>query len=93
MLQPLSNFVILKRDEKLQQTTGGLFLPSNSQEKSTTATVIAVGPGLWVGGVFVATTVVVGDKVLIDKIGGFDLEFNEEKFVVVRETEIIAKIQ
>ena len=92
-LQPLSNFVLLKRDEQLQKTASGLFLPNAAQEKSTTAVVVAVGPGMWSNGCFVETTVKVGDRVLVDKIGGFDLEFNEEKLVVVREQEIIALIR
>ena len=39
------------------------------------------------------TTVKEGDLVLVDKIGGFEIEEGREKFLIVREPEIIAIIR
>lgn len=91
---PIGNNVILRRASSEEVSAGGIVLPSSAQEKSLKATVIAVGPGMVVGGgQFVETTVKVGDTVLIDKIGGFELELDDEKVLVMREPEIIAVIK
>jgi chaperonin GroES len=92
---PVGNFVILKRGETKEMSEGGIHLIKKSNDKSLQATVLAVGPGSVVnGGSFVPTTVKAGDVVLIDRIGGFELEVNEgEKLLVVREPEIIAVIR
>ena len=90
---PIGNMVILKREETKERSEGGIWLAERAQEKSMMATVLATGPGQAVGGVFQPATVVVGDKVLVDKIGGFELEVGDEKYLVVREPEIICIIR
>ena len=90
---PIGNIVVLQRDDAREKSDGGLWLAPNAKEKSLFATVLAVGPGQPVAGLFVQSTVKVGDTVLVDKIGGFELEFGEEKYLVVREPEIIAIIR
>lgn len=93
-LLPIGNQVILERKLADEKSKGGLYLPQTAQEKSLQATVIATGPGLMTSaGVFVETTVKPGDVVLVDKIGGFELDLNGEKVLVVREPEIIAIIK
>ena len=93
-IQPIGNFVFLRRDDMKDRTEGGLVLPPSAQEKSLQAVVLAAGPGTVVGGgTFVPTTVKEGDLVLVDKIGGFEIEEGREKFLIVREPEIIAIIR
>lgn len=96
-VQPLGNFVLLQREEAKSMSDGGIHLVTNNtpQDKSMQATVLAVGPGSVVNGnTFVPTTVKVGDLVLVDKIGGFEIEINEgEVILIVREPEIIAVIR
>lgn len=93
-LLPIGNQVILERKVADEKSTGGLFLPQNAQEKSLQATVVAAGPGLMTSsGAFIETTVKPGDVVLVDKIGGFEMDLNGEKVLVVREPEIIAIIR
>ena len=44
-LKPLGNKLVVKKLEAKDQTEGGIYLPSGSQEKPLEGLVIAVGPG------------------------------------------------
>lgn len=90
MLKPLGDRVVLKAENE-EQTVGGIVLASNAKDKPTTATVIAVGPGKVLdNGQVAAMNVKEGDKVLFDKYAGNEVEYNGDKYLVVRESELIA---
>ena len=93
-LKPIGNFVVLRRQESKEMTEGGIHLPYQAQEKSLLATVVSAGPGVIVaGGTFIETTVNAGDIVLVDQIGGFEMDDGSGgKLLVVREPEIIAVV-
>ena len=56
--------------------------------------VIAVGPGrLLDSGERVAVSVKVGDQVLFGKYGGTDIEVEGEEVKILRESDILAKIE
>ena len=57
------------------------------------AEVIAVGPGGVVDGKEITMQVKVGDKVIYSKYSGTDVELEEEKFVVVKQNDILAVIE
>jgi len=91
---PVGNYVILRRADIKEKSAGGLFLPTRAQEKSLQAEVLAVGPGMYLsGGGFAETSVAPGDTVIIDKIGGIEIELEGEKLLIVREPEIFAVIK
>ncbi|KRL95261.1 co-chaperone GroES [Limosilactobacillus equigenerosi] len=90
MLKPLGDRVVLKAENE-EQTVGGIVLAANAKDKPTTATVIAVGPGKVLdNGQVAAMNVKEGDKVLFDKYAGNEVEYNGDKYLVVRESELIA---
>ena len=43
--RPLGNKVLVKREEEVEISRGGIIIPGNAQEKPTTGEVIATGPG------------------------------------------------
>jgi len=90
---PIADIVILKRHKESDMTEGGLYLSAGAIDISVKATVLAAGPGKQQAGAYIKTTVQVGDEVIADKIGGFDLEIGGEKLLIVREAEIIAVIR
>ena len=74
-LRPLSDKVLVKRQEAETQTKSGIFLPETAKEKPQQATVVAVGEGkLLDNGKRTAFQVKKGDKVLIGKWGGTELK-------------------
>lgn len=67
-------------------TDGGIAIPESHQKKQrqTRGTVIAVGP--------LATEFCVNDVVLFVR-SGVEFEFNNEEFIALRRSEVIAKIK
>ena len=92
-LVPLSDRVVLKQLEAEETTKSGIILTSSAQEKPQEAEVIAVGPGGVVDGKEVSMQVKVGDKVIYSKYSGTEVEVEDEKYVVVKQNDILAVIE
>ena len=93
MLKPLGDRVVLKIEEK-EQTVGGFVLAGTSQEKTTTATVVATGQGVrTLSGELVAPSVKVGDQVLVEAHAGIDVKDGDEKYIIVGEANILAIVE
>ena len=92
-LVPLGDRVVLKQLEAEETTKSGIVLPGQAKEKPQQAEVIAVGPGGVVDGKEITMQVKVGDKVIYSKYSGTDVELEEEKFVVVKQNDILAVIE
>ncbi len=90
-IQPLGDRVLVKQIEEKEQIRGGIIIPDAAKEKSQEAEVVAVGSGrLASDGKRVPFEVKVGDKVLVSKYGGTEVSFGDEKFVLLREEDIVA---
>lgn len=92
-LAPLGDRVVLKQLEAEETTKSGIVLPGNAQEKPQQAEVIAVGPGGIVDGKEVEMQVAVGDKVIYSKYAGTEVKLESEEFIVVRQNDIVAKVE
>ena len=92
-LVPLGDRVVLKQFEAEETTASGIILASKSQEKPQQAEVVAVGPGGMVDGKEVTMHVKVGDKVIYSKYSGTEVEVEDEKFVIVKQNDILAVIE
>ena len=92
-LVPLSDRVVLKQCEAEETTKSGIILTSSAQEKPQEAEVIAVGPGGMVDGKEVTMQVKAGDKVIYSKYSGTEVELDNEKYVVVKQNDILAVIE
>ncbi len=91
-LQPLFDRVLLE-PKKAEESKGGILLPSVAQDKSQIAKVIAVGEGGTADGKEVKMLVKVGDEVIYSKYAGVEIEDGEKKYVVVRQSDILAIIK
>ena len=92
-LKPLGDRVVLKQLVAEETTKSGIVLPGQAKEKPQQAEVIAVGPGGVVDGKEVTMQVKVGDKVIYSKYSGTEVEVEEEKYVVVKQNDILAVIE
>ena len=92
-LSPLGDRVVLKQFEAEETTKSGIVLPGNAQEKPQQAEVIAVGPGGIVDGKEVEMQVSVGDKVIYSKYSGTEVELDEEKLIIVKQSDILAVVE
>ena len=90
-IQPLGDRVLVKQVEEKEQIRGGIIIPDAAKEKSQEAEVVAIGSGkLASDGTRVAFEVKVGDKVLISKYGGTEVAVGDEKYLLLREEDIVA---
>ena len=85
--------VVLKQTEKEETTKSGIILAAKAQEKPVTAEVIAVGPGGMVDGKEVTMQVKVGDQVIYSKYAGNEVKLDEEEYVIVKQSDILAIVE
>lgn len=93
-LRPLADRVIVKQTEAEEKTKSGIYLPDAAQEKPTKGKVIAAGPGkLDEKGRPMEVGVRAGDTVYYGKYAGTDVEVDGEKFVILRENDILGVLE
>ena len=91
-LVPLGDRVVLKQLVAEETTKSGIVLPGQSKEKPQQAEVVAVGPGGTVDGKEVKMEVKVGDNVIYSKYAGTEVKLDEEEFIIVKQSDILAVI-
>lgn len=91
-LVPLADRVLLKPIEVEETTKSGIILSTAAKEKSIVSEVIAVGPGGMVNGKEVKMTLKVGDKVVIAKYAGHDVELDNQAYTLVNESDVLAVV-
>ena len=92
-LVPLGDRVILKQLEADETTKSGIVLPGQAKEKPQQAEVIAVGPGGCIDGKEVKMEVKTGDQVIYSKYAGTEVKMQEEEFIIVRQSDIVAIVE
>ena len=92
-IKPLGDRVVIKNVEAEETTRSGIVLPGSAKEKPQMAEVLAVGPGGNVDGKEITMQVKPGDKVIYSKYSGTDVEVDEEKYVIVKQNDILAVIE
>ena len=89
-LVPLGDRVVLKQLEAEETTASGIVLPGQGKEKPQQAEVIAVGPGTNVDGKEVKMEVKAGDKVIFSKYAGTEVKLENEEYIIVKQSDILA---
>ena len=92
-LVPLGDRVVLKQLIAEETTKSGIVLPGQNKEKPQQAEVIAVGPGGMVDGKEVEMQVKTGDNVIYSKYSGTEVKVDEEEYIIVKQSDILAIIQ
>jgi chaperonin GroES len=93
-LKPLGDRLIVKPVEEEETTASGLVLPETAKEKPQKGTVVAVGDGaIAEDGSRRPLDVSEGDEVLYSKYGGTDITVEGDELLVLRESDILAKVQ
>ncbi len=93
-LQPLGDRLVVKREDSLDRTEGGIFLPDSAKDKPTRGTVVSVGDGkLLDDGSRGAMQVKSGDRVLFTSYAGENIEIGDEEYVLMSEGEVLAVLE
>lgn len=93
-IKPIGDRVLVKYiEEEQEQSRGGIIIPDSAKEKPQEAEVVALGTGKKDdSGKAQAFEVKVGDRVLISKYGGTEVKLDDEKYMLVREDDILGVI-
>ncbi len=94
-LKPLGDRLIVRAIEEEETTASGIVLPDTAKEKPQKGKVIAVGDGKVNEdtGKRAALGVAEGDEVLYSKYGGTEIKVDGEELLVLRESDVLAKVQ
>ena len=92
-IRPLDDRVVVEPLDAEEMTAGGIVLPDSAQERPQRGTVLAVGPGkLMDNGNRGEPSVSVGDEIIYGKYGGTDIEIDGDDVKILRESDILAKV-
>ena len=93
-LKPLDDRIVIKQSEAEEKTTGGIILPDTAKEKPQIGKIVATGPGkLLDNGKRGKMSVKKKDEVLYAKYSGSDVEIDGEKYVILRESDILGIVE
>ena len=88
MIKPLADRVVIEPKEAETRTASGIFIPDTAKEKPQQGTVVAVGPGKKDE----PMEVKVGDVVLYGKYAGTEVTFEDSKYLIVKQSDILATL-
>ena len=93
-LEPLDDRIVVEPMEAESKTKGGIVLPDTAKEKPQKGKVISVGPGRVTDeGKRIAPAVKKGDTVVYAKYGGMEVEVDEKEYMILRESDVLAKVE
>ena len=86
MIKPLADRVLIQPKEAETKTVSGIYIPDTAKEKPQQGKVIAAGPGKKDE----PMEVKVGDEVLYGKYAGTEVTVKDEKYLIVKQSDILA---
>ena len=92
-LQPMNGYIALKPIEEKEQTYGNIVIPDLGKERPELGEVVATSStynynsDTWIG-----SQLVVGDKVLIPKLGSVRITLEGEEYFICKEQDIYSKL-
>jgi chaperonin GroES len=84
--KPLADRVVVEPAAAEETTASGIIIPDTAKEKPQKGTVVAVGDGKKDE----PMTVKVGDTVLYGKYSGTELSLEDNDYMIMRESDILA---
>jgi chaperonin GroES len=92
-LKPLNGYIILRPIEEEEQTYGNIVIPDLGKERPELGEVMAVSETYnYHSDKSVTSNLVVGDKVLIPKMGSVRITVESEEYFICKEQDIYSKI-
>jgi chaperonin GroES len=88
-IKPLADRVIIEPMSAEVKTASGIYIPDTAQEKPQKGKVLAVGTGTKDE----VMTLKVGDSVLYGKYAGTEITYENDKFLIMRQSDVLAVIE
>jgi chaperonin GroES len=93
-LKPLGDRLIVEPIEQDEMTASGIILPETAKEKPMQGKVLATGPGARKeDGTRIAMDVSKGNTVLYAKYAGTEVKIDSKKYLILKETDILAIVE
>ena len=87
-IQPLSDRVLIEPTAAEEVTASGIIIPDSAKEKPLRGTILAVGNGTKDEEMVLKA----GDQVLFGKYAGTEIEFEGKKYLLMRQSDVLAKL-
>ena len=87
-IRPLADRVLVKPAPAEEKTVAGIIIPDSAKEKPLKGEVVAVGNGTKDEEMVLKK----GDQVLYGKYAGTEIELDSEKYLIMRQSDILAII-
>lgn len=93
-VRPLHDRILVRRiEEEGEVKKGGIIIPDTAKEKPQEGEVVAVGEGKTLeSGERQPMDVKVGDRILIGKYSGTDVNIGDDEYLIIREEDVLAVI-
>ena len=85
-IKPLTDRVLILPAPAEEKTIGGIIIPDTAKEKPLKGEVVAVGEGTKDEKMVLKA----GDTVLFGKYAGTEIEVGEEKYLIMRQSDVLA---
>lgn len=85
-IKPLADRVLIAPAPAEEKTVAGIIIPDTAKEKPLKGKVVAVGEGTKDEKMVLN----VGDEVLYGKYAGTELEYEGEKYLIMRQSDVVA---
>lgn len=85
-IKPLADRVVIKPVAAEEKTVSGIIIPDNAKEKPLRGEVLAAGNGTKDEEMVLK----VGDMVLYGKYAGTEIELDGEKYLIMRQQDVLA---
>ncbi len=87
-IKPLADRVLIKPADAEEKTASGIIIPDSAKEKPLKGEVIATGKGTKDEEMVLKA----GDQVLYGKYAGTEIELDEVKYLIMRQSDVLAII-
>lgn len=87
-IKPLADRVVIKPMPAEEVTMAGIIIPDSAKEKPLKGEIIAVGNGTKDEEMVLKT----GDQVLYGKYAGTEVELDGEKYLIMRQSDVLAQL-
>jgi chaperonin GroES len=90
---PLHDRILVRREEEVGTTRGGLIIPDSAKDKPQEGTVISVGKGKTnEEGKLFPLAVKEGDTILFGKYSDTEIKLDGEDFLIMKEEEVLGVV-
>ncbi len=92
--KPMGDRLLVRRDKAATESRGGIIIPDDAKQREASGTVLAVGAGKWLSEAkqYQRPEAKVGDRVCFNMYGGCEIDFDNERLVILKEDEDVLGI-